>query len=341
MAWRMGKIASALALWIFWLVSPAWAELEICNDTEALHKVAVGYKQDGRWVSEGWWQLAPSACIEAIEGDLRFRFYYFRAESPGRLFQHDRLSFCTHDGLFAIGGDNECVRRAYDKSYFAKIDVGKGTTSFSQSLSAHSLKIEGFAEAEPPSPPGSWGNAFEAGVLFHGCSPVFRGTDRFCSFVGAGRLFVVREDPRTATEIFTILRNMALGTPVQIEGDWFGLYDNSVSLVLRSVVERAPNDLDEIHKKLQGDWYSVVDPNDEFTVVGSGRQNRYQHALTSMEYISVLPYCGEFDTKGPYLFAWDSQGGTGLCYAIKEVSQTELVLIYLPRRTELRYHRPN
>ncbi len=341
MAWRMAKIASALAFWIFWLVGPAWAELEICNDTAARHKIAIGYKQDGHWVSEGWWQLAPSACIAAVKGDLDFRFYYFRAESPGRLFQHDRLSFCTRDGLFTIAGDNDCARRGYEKSYFAKIDVGRGTTHYSQSLSTHSIQSEGQAEAKIPSSPGTWGLPFKGEAMFHGCSPVFRGTERFCAFVGAGRVFTVTEDSRTPAEIFTILRNMTPGTPVQIEGDWFSLYDNAVSLVLRSVQERAPNTQDQIHKKLQGEWYSVVDPNDEFTVVGSGRQNRYRGALTSMEYLSVMPYCGEFNTKGQYLYAWDSQGGTGLCYAIKEVSEMELVLIYLPRGTELRYYRLN
>lgn len=339
MAWRTVKIASALAFWIFWLVSPARAELEICNDTEALHNVAIGYKQEGGWVSEGWWQLAPSACFTAIKGELEFQFYYYRAESPDHIFEHDRLSFCTYENLFAITGDNDCVRRGYEKSYFAKIDVGKGTESFSQPISIHSKRIEGQAKPDQYSNPGAWGTAFQADVVFHGCSPLFRGTDWFCSFVGAGRLYMVHQDPRNSTEIYNILRKMAPGAPVQIEGDWFGLYDNSVQLVLRSVVERAPNYEDEIYKKLQGDWYSVADPNDEFTVIGSGRQNRYGGALTSIEYISVLPTCGAFETKGDYLYAWSIHGGTSLCYAIKELSQTELVLIYLPRGTELRYHR--
>jgi uncharacterized membrane protein len=197
MAWRMAKIASALAFWIFWLVSPAWAELEICNDTAARHNIAIGYKQDGRWVSEGWWQLAPSACIPAVKGDLDFRFYYFRAESPGRLFQHDRLSFCTREGLFTIAGDNDCARRGFEKSYFAKIDVGKGTTHFSQRLSTHSIKSEAQAETKILSSPGTWGLPFQGEAMFHGCSPVFRGTERFCAFVGAGRVFTVIEDGRT------------------------------------------------------------------------------------------------------------------------------------------------
>ncbi|MFT6647027.1 DUF1036 domain-containing protein [Pseudophaeobacter arcticus] len=328
-------ISSALVFLLWGVVCPAWAELRICNDTDLPHDVAVGYKQDGRWVSEGWWTVQPAACVTPISRDLQYRFYYFHARNPERTFRHDRLSFCTQPGLFTIGGDNDCETRGYDKTYFAKIDTGLGNKSFRQNLSSHSEPWREPTHLEP----GTWGVPFTGEAVFLDCSLMFQGGLQFCRFIGSGRVFTVVEDSRTPPEVFAALRRMTRATPVQIEGDWVGLYEDSVEMVLRSAKERAPSDEDRVLNLLQGDWYSEIDNNDQFTILGSERQNRYGGASTSVEYLSVMPFCGEFDGLGPFLYAWDSQGGTGLCYEIKEVTESVLDLVYLPRGTELRYLR--
>lgn len=334
-ALRKQIIPSALAFLLCVFVSPAWAGLEICNDTDVPHEVAVGYKQDGRWVSEGWWTVDPAACVTSIEGDLQYRFYYYHAQNPEREFRHDRLSFCTQPEVFTIGGDNDCEPRGYAKTFFAKIDTGLGSKNHRQFLSNHSEPIDVDADFGP----GRWGIPFSGEAVFHECSLMFRGGFQFCRFVGSGRVFTVVEDNRTPPEVFAALRRMVKATPVQIEGDWIGLHNQSVELVLRSARERAPGEEDRVLSLLQGNWSSETDSNDQFTILGSERQNRYGGAPTSKEYLSVMQFCGEYDGLGPYLYAWDSQGGTGLCYEIKEVSETVLNLVYQPRGTELWYHR--
>lgn len=331
----------ALAIGLLGFVSPAWAELELCNDTEVSQQVAVGYIQDGDWVSEGWWQLQPDSCIAAVLGALESRVYYFRAQSDGWVFRHDRVSFCTREGVFTISGNSNCASRGYQASYFAKIVTDRNATHFSQRLSQRSTRGRGREQMpiEAEAQPGVWGLPYRGAVIFQGCSPLSQASNPYCIFIGNGRKFTVSGDVRTPSALFESLRQIDVGTPVFIQGDWVGRFSSSVELVLRDVQLRSASDEDRLLSRLQGSWYSVSDPGDQFTVKGSGRQNRYNSTLTSMEYLSVMPYCGEFDTEGPYLFAWDSQGGTGLCYVIREVSDIELVLTYLPRGTELRYRR--
>lgn len=331
--------AGLLASFLLGLATPALAELEICNDTDVPHRVAVGYKESGQWMSRGWWSVEPGSCVTPIAEDLERRFYYFRAEGAGRRFQHNNVSFCTGGDSFTIAGNANCANRGYQKSDFARIDFGQEGVRVSQSLSSHSVPKgeQNLADASPD--PGSWGPPFRGEAIFHGCSPVFASSEQFCTFVGSGRSFKVSNDERTPQDLFASLQEMDIGTPVSIKGDWFGLFDVSVDLVLREVTQRPANAEDMILSRIQGNWYSVADPSDQFTIVGSGRQNRYNNVQTAEEYLSVMPFCGEYDREGPYLYTWDSQGGTGLCYAIHEVSDTELLLTYLPANTELRYRR--
>ncbi|CUH87227.1 putative integral membrane protein [Phaeobacter sp. CECT 5382] len=330
----------ALAFWMLWLVNPAWADLEICNDTYDSQSVAIGYKLDGGWVSEGWWQLEPEACVSPILGPLKFRFYYYLAQGDGWKFDHDRVSFCTQADVFTIRGDGGCEQRGYDRSYFAKIDVGKGAAGYTQLVGEHSTLSSKGAESETAQPAeGVWGIPYRGEAIFHGCTSLFQRAKRTCFFVGGGRKFNVLEDGRTSEEIFEVIDLLAPGDPVRLEGDWAGRFDTTVDVVLRHLETRPANAEDLILKRLQGNWYSVKDANDQFKVFGSGRQNSYDGSLTSMEYLSVMRYCGEFDSEGPYLYTWDSQGGTGLCYVVKELTDNDLVLNYLPRGTELRYRK--
>lgn len=335
-----GRFGLALAFWLLWLITPAWAELEICNDTDAPHSIAIGYKLDGGWVSEGWWQLEPAACISPILGDLEYRYYYYLAQSLGWEFEHDRVLFCTEPQVFTIRGDGDCEQRGYSKSYFAKIDTGKDAAHFTQNVSDRSAYSNGgAAKGEALRTEGVWGIPYRGEVIFHGCTAWFQRAKRTCSFVGGGRIFNVLEDGRTSVAIFDAIDLLLPGDPVQLEGDWAGRFDTTVEVVLRHLEARPANAEDLVLKRLQGSWYSVKDAKDQFSVLGSGRQNSYDGSLTSMEYLSVMRYCGEFDSEGPYLYAWDSQGGTGLCYVVHELSDNELVLSYLPRGTELRYRR--
>ena len=55
------------------------AELQICNETNDVQAVSIGYKGEADWTSEGWWNIDPGDCATPVPGDLTKRYYYLRA----------------------------------------------------------------------------------------------------------------------------------------------------------------------------------------------------------------------------------------------------------------------
>lgn len=103
----------------------AKADLRICNDTSSLVGVAIGYRNDGEWVSEGWFQVQGNSCNALIEGTLNSRFYYIYAEdsSQGGQWRGD-IFLCTDEVEFKIEGVKDCFKRGFTKSGFFEIDTG-------------------------------------------------------------------------------------------------------------------------------------------------------------------------------------------------------------------------
>ena len=116
----------ALSLFLAALaVTPARADLQVCNDTERLLGVAVGYRADGLWVSEGWWRIPARGCAAVIEGSLDSRFFYVHAEDERGV---DRwggpVMMCTSIKEFRIEGLTECYKRGFERTGFMEIDTG-------------------------------------------------------------------------------------------------------------------------------------------------------------------------------------------------------------------------
>ena len=57
-----GTLAAGLFAAAFWSPHEARAEFRVCNDTANLVGVAVGYRAEEGWISEGWWQLPATTC---------------------------------------------------------------------------------------------------------------------------------------------------------------------------------------------------------------------------------------------------------------------------------------
>ncbi|MDJ0824786.1 MAG: DUF1036 domain-containing protein [Rhodobacter sp.] len=106
------------------------AELQICNDTGQTQSVSIGYKGDDDWTSEGWWNIAPGDCATPVTGDLKKRYYYYRAEVDGGDFEGENYFFCTTTEEYTIVGDTECEDRGYDRESFTEIDTGETATAF-------------------------------------------------------------------------------------------------------------------------------------------------------------------------------------------------------------------
>jgi len=114
------------------VAAPALAELRICNKTSKAVYTAVGYNENGEWISEGWWQLEPGECATPISGKLRKRYYYYYAESTdGEWYwssEGNQYLFCASDNAFKIVGDKDCKGRGYDVYGFREYDVGDNIT---------------------------------------------------------------------------------------------------------------------------------------------------------------------------------------------------------------------
>lgn len=116
------------------LASPAFAGLEICNATGQAQTVAIAHNVDGVWTSQGWWNIEDGACARPIEGRLRNRFYYYRAEVRGGRFPHDGYLFCVSDRMFTVSGQEGCEAFGYRRAGFAVIDTGDTATHFELTL---------------------------------------------------------------------------------------------------------------------------------------------------------------------------------------------------------------
>ncbi len=53
--------------------------LRVCNQTANPVSIALGYRADRGWQSEGWWVAQPSECKTVYSGALDARYYYIYA----------------------------------------------------------------------------------------------------------------------------------------------------------------------------------------------------------------------------------------------------------------------
>ena len=64
--------------------APAHADFRVCNATQSLVGVSIGYRAQAGWITEGWWHIEGSTCKTLIEGPLASRYYYLYAEDAER-----------------------------------------------------------------------------------------------------------------------------------------------------------------------------------------------------------------------------------------------------------------
>ena len=122
---RLAGFAALLALFTVCAAPKAFADLKLCNTTDSHVGIAVGYKGQQGWTTEGWWNLAPNACEVLLSGALVARYYYVYAvdydlggEWAGKAYM------CTQDKMFTISGFDECAKRGFDLTGFIEIDTG-------------------------------------------------------------------------------------------------------------------------------------------------------------------------------------------------------------------------
>ncbi|WEK04832.1 MAG: DUF1036 domain-containing protein [Candidatus Devosia phytovorans] len=121
-------LIGALAANLAFFITPAHADLRVCNETGNLVSVALGYRAERGWMSEGWWQAPPGDCRVLYQGTLERRFYYlFAVDDIGGGAWDGSVFMCTRDETFTIFGVEDCLARGYERTGFFEIDTQSRT----------------------------------------------------------------------------------------------------------------------------------------------------------------------------------------------------------------------
>lgn len=105
-------------------VTSARADLKLCNMTASRVGVAIGRKEEGQWIAEGWWNILSNACETLFRGELKARFYYVHALDYDRGGEWAGKAFmCTDDKVFTIRGVEDCQARGYRRKGFFEVDT--------------------------------------------------------------------------------------------------------------------------------------------------------------------------------------------------------------------------
>lgn len=106
--------------------APAHADFRVCNATQNLVGVAIGYRAKAGWITEGWWHIDGSTCKTLIEGSLSSRYYYIYAEDAERGGRWDGpINMCVAEKEFKIVGTKDCFARGFQRAGFQEHDTGK------------------------------------------------------------------------------------------------------------------------------------------------------------------------------------------------------------------------
>jgi uncharacterized membrane protein len=123
---RIAVCLGVLAACALGLAAPAAADLKLCNTTTSRIGVAIGYKDEQGWVSEGWWNVASQTCEVLLKGTLVARYYYIHALDYDRGGEWGGKAFmCTGDKAFTIRGVQDCQTRNYKRSGFFEVDTNE------------------------------------------------------------------------------------------------------------------------------------------------------------------------------------------------------------------------
>ncbi len=115
-------------------VFPAFADFRLCNNTTTRVSIALAYTDGRNWLSEGWWNLRPSACETLLRGPLAAQYYYVYAMDERGGEWKGRAFMCTRDREFRIDGRDDCFARGFERTGFFEIDTGKDAKSWTVQL---------------------------------------------------------------------------------------------------------------------------------------------------------------------------------------------------------------
>jgi uncharacterized membrane protein len=132
----------------------AKADFRLCNNTGNRVGIAIGYKENESWTTEGWWNISARTCETVLRGTLVARFYYIYAVDYDRGGEWSGQAFmCTREKEFTIRGTGDCLARGYDRTGFFEVDTGEQQTWTVQLTEAGEGQRPGAAGQPPPTAP--------------------------------------------------------------------------------------------------------------------------------------------------------------------------------------------
>ena len=106
------------------VVTPAVADLRLCNTTAARIGVAIGYQDTEGWATEGWWNIAAQTCETLYKGALASRYVYVYAIDYDRGGEWaGKSQMCVADKSFLIRGTTDCQKRGHKPGGFFEVDT--------------------------------------------------------------------------------------------------------------------------------------------------------------------------------------------------------------------------
>lgn len=125
-----------------------FGQFELCNTSSSNISVAIGYHENGIWVSEGWFNIARNDCrtIMNINKLSLIKNNNFYLHATGKEFGYSwkgDYAFCVQDAAFSIK-NNDDVSCSYgqDRAYFFHVkrnEKSKLTYTFSDNSKSKSF----------------------------------------------------------------------------------------------------------------------------------------------------------------------------------------------------------
>src|SRR5258708_39233840 len=121
---RRTLLAGCALAFMLILAGHAKADFRLCNNTGSRVGIALGYKDQEGWTTEGWWNLSARTCETLVKGALVARFYYVYAVDYDRGGEWSGKAYmCSRDKEFTIRGIEDCLARGYDRTGFFEVDT--------------------------------------------------------------------------------------------------------------------------------------------------------------------------------------------------------------------------
>ena len=117
-------LLSAVSSYVF--IAAAQADFRVCNKTTSRVGIAIGYKAERDWTTEGWWTIESDNCATVLAGPLSSRYYYMYAVDydQGGQWGGSSAYLCTQEKEFTIEGVTDCVARGFQRTGFYEVDTG-------------------------------------------------------------------------------------------------------------------------------------------------------------------------------------------------------------------------